>query len=392
MIIVADPDRRFRSLVAEQLGGSETIVDCSRLARVEEVLAQQPGVAPVVLLGPNLPAAPALALAERTQASSPEVSFVLVVNVLTTDLLQAALHAGVRDVLPGSFDLKQLLNAVERAKSLSEHIRARGNGSPGEAPPGARTITVFSSKGGCGKSFVASNLAVLLAERTKQPVALVDLDLDCGDLAVMLQLSPARTIYDAAQNLDRLDAEALQGYLTPHGSRVSLLGAPLEPGLVETISGDAVRAILRLLKESFRYIVIDSPDSFSDHVLAALDESDGCVLVTSMDVPSIKNLKLSLQTLQVLGYERDRVRLVLNRADSKVGLHIHEVEKVIGTHVDVAIPSSRDVPLSINRGVPLAIDNPKSPAVAEVGKILAAFDVQTEAAPVAGRLHLGRRK
>jgi pilus assembly protein CpaE len=124
------------------------------------------------------------------------------------------------------------------------------------------------------------------------------------------------------------------------------------------------------MKESFKWVVIDSPPSFTDHVLAALDQSDECVLMTSMDVPSIKNMKLSLQTLQLLGFGRDRIRLVLNRADSKVGLTVQAVEKTLGTTVDVSIPSSRDVSVSINRGTPLVIDNPKSPVVASIYKML----------------------
>ena len=148
------------------------------------------------------------------------------------------------------------------------------------------------------------------------------------------------------------------------------MAAPLEPGLSETISADAVAQILRLLRESFNYVVVDSPPSFTDHVLAALDQSDECVLMTSMDVPSIKNMKLSLQTLQLLGFGRDRIRLVLNRADSKVGLTVQAVEKTLGTTIDVSIPSSRDVSISINRGTPLVIDNPKSPVVASIARLL----------------------
>src|SRR5437016_5999619 len=133
------------------------------------------------------------------------------------------------------------------------------------------------------------------------------------------------------------------------------------------------------MKESFKWVVIDSPPSFTDHVLAALDQSDECVLMTSMDVPSIKNLKLSLQTLELLGFGRDRIRLVLNRADSKVGLRVQEVEKTLGTRIDVSIPSSREVPLSINRGTPLILEDPKSPVIAGIMKLV---DIIGATAPV----------
>jgi pilus assembly protein CpaE len=208
----------------------------------------------------------------------------------------------------------------------------------------------------------------------------------------MLQLFPARTIYDAAQNLDRLDAEALRGYLTPHRQGVYLLAAPLEPGLSETITADQVQRIMKMLKQTFTYVIVDSPPSFTDHVLGALDESDECVLVTSMDVPSIKNLKLALQTLELLGFGRDRIRLVLNRADSKVGLRVQEVEKTLGTSVDVAIPSSREVPLSINRGTPLVTEDPKSPVVASIGKLVDTIGTPAspKVKPAGGRRLFGR--
>jgi pilus assembly protein CpaE len=398
MIIVADPDRQFHSRVAEQLRRRDEVLEADGVPEIERIVAQRRGQIGVILLGPGLPSGDAFKVAEGLQVTASEISVVLVVETLTAEVLQAAMRAGVRDVLPASFSPQQLVDAVVRAEMLSKQIRERGGAGP-EAEKEAtdhKVITVFSSKGGCGKSFVSSNLAVLLASRTGAEIAMVDLDLQFGDLAIMLQLFPARTIYDAAQNLERLDAQALRGYLTPHRSKVFLLAAPLEPGLSETISAEAVKVILQMLKSVFRYVVVDSPPSFTDHVLGALDESDECVLITSMDVPSIKNLKLSLQTLELLGFGRNRIRLILNRADSKVGLRVQEVEKTLGTTVDVAIPSSREVPLSINRGTPLVIDDPKSPVVASLVKLVDAVigspPAASAAAAPAHRFRFGRSK
>ncbi|MGH9198727.1 MAG: AAA family ATPase, partial [Acidimicrobiia bacterium] len=166
-----------------------------------------------------------------------------------------------------------------------------------------------------------------------------------------------------------LDADELRGYMTRHSSGVKVLAAPFEPQLAETISGGAVQRILRVLRDSFPYVVVDGPASLNEHVLAALDETDECILMTSLDVPSIKNVKVSLQTLEQLGIGRNRIRLVMNRADSKVGLNLSEVEKSLGTHIDVAVPSSRDVPLSVNQGTPLAIQNKRSPVIGAVAKL-----------------------
>jgi len=382
LIILVDPDARFQARVSEQLGrgGDLTVVD--NLGRLESAMVRA-GRVDALILGPNLSTEDAFNTARRLQTSAADVSVLLISQSLSAEVLQRALRNGVRDVLPSSFTASQLTEAVSRAESLAAEIRgAVAAGTAVAASDSASTrdhkvITVFSSKGGCGKSFVASNLAVLIAQETGDDVAMVDLDLQFGDLAIMLQLFPARTIFDAAQSLDRLDAEAVRGYLTPHRSKVFLLAAPLEPGLSETISADAVARIIKLLKESYKWVVIDSPPSFTDHVLAALDQSDECVLMTSMDVPSIKNMKLSLQTLQLLGFGRERIRLVLNRADSKVGLTVQAVEKTLGTTVDISIPSSRDVSVSINRGTPLVIDNPKSPVVASIHKMLEIIGAQS---------------
>ena len=371
MIVLADSDPRFQVRVKEHVDRGDDLVVVDNAPQLEKVMHDRAGRVDVVILGPNIGLEEALGVASRIQMTAQQVSVLLVSNAVTTEITLQALRSGVRDVLPAAFTSAQLRDAIGRAKGISQQIRGASVQAPvSTKPTDHRVITVFSSKGGCGKSFVSSNLAVALAQRSGQEVAMVDLDLQFGDLAIMLQLFPARTIFDAAQSLDRLDAEALKGYLTPHRAKVHLLAAPLEPGLSETISADAVAKILRLLKDSFKYVVVDSPPSFTDHVLAALDESDECVLMTSMDVPSIKNMKLSLQTLQLLGFGRDRIRLVLNRADSKVGLTVQAVEKTLGTTVDVSIPSSRDVSVSINRGAPLVIDNPKSPVVASIMRLL----------------------
>lgn len=377
MIILADSDPRFQTRVSEHIARSkDELVIVDNMAQLDQALKQHQGRVNVVILGPNLGLNESFGVARRLESTARDIYVLLIAHALTADVLQQALRSGVRDVLPAAFTGAQLVEAVARGEARAAQIRgaqvdaATQALAPARAATDHKVITVFSSKGGCGKTFIASNLAVALAMRTTDEVALVDLDLQFGDLAIMLQLFPARTIFDAVQNLDRLDQEAIRGYLTPHRMNVFLLAAPLEPGLAETISADAVAKIIRLLKESFKYVVIDSPPSFTDHVLAALDESDECVLMTSMDVPSIKNMKISLQTLNLLGFGRDRIRLVLNRADSKVGLTVQAVEKTLQTTVDVSIPSSRDVSVSINRGTPLVIDNPKSPVVSSVMRLL----------------------
>jgi pilus assembly protein CpaE len=385
MIILADPDRRFQARVADSVGRTDDFTVVDSVLLLDKQIHDKAGQVSVVILGPNLGMEESLDVSRRIQTAMSDISVILVANALTPDVLQQAIRSGVRDVLPAAFTGAQLVDAISRAESLAMQLRGRVGATPaGPDMPDVtdhKVITVFSSKGGCGKSFVSSNLAVALAQKTGESVAMIDLDLQFGDLAIMLQLFPARTIYDAAQNLDRLDAEAVKGYLTPHRGQVWLLAAPLEPGLSETISAESVAKIIRLLKTIYKYVIVDTPPSFTDHVLAALDESDESVLITSMDVPSIKNLKLSLQTLELLGFGRDRIRLILNRADSKVGLRVQEVEKTLGTRIDVSIPSSREVPLSINRGTPLILEDPKSPVVASIMKLVEIIGAASSLSP-----------
>ena len=149
--------------------------------------------------------------------------------------------------------------------------------------------------------------------------------------------------------------------LTPHSPGLMALVAPVEPGIADSITIATIVRVLTVLKKNFTYVVVDSPPAFTDHVLAAFDESDVIALLTTLDIPALKNLKLSLEALDLLNYPRDRWRVVLNRADSKVGLVLSEVEKTLRQPIAAQIPSSRSVPASINRGVPIVLDEPSHP-------------------------------
>jgi pilus assembly protein CpaE len=395
LIVIADSDREFRARVIEQ-AGRDDVIEARRMSDVEKIVAERRTEVRVVLLGPSFATSTGLALAAKFQVEAPEIGVIIAAKTVTADLLRSALHAGARDVLPYSFTPEQLAAAVARADSVARHMRENISPVIDLTDARHRVVTVHSSKGGVGKSFVASNLAVLLAQRGND-VVLVDLDLQSGDLALMLQLHPRRTLYDATRESERLDEAEVRGYLTRHpASGLSLLAAPTEPGLAETITAESVQSVLRVLKSAFQYVVIDTPPLFTDHVLAAIDETDVLVSVTAMDVPSIKNLRVSLQTFELLGVRPERMALVLNRADSKVGLSVGEVEKALRATVDVCIPSSRDVPLSVNRGNPIALDAPKSAVTSALTKIAELVDEVGKLPPprrsIASKLGVGRKR
>lgn len=370
MILVVEPDQGRRERLRAALAATGETGEAATLADLRHRSDGGSHRTEVVVLGPGVDLNAGLQTTAELAADGPGApAVVLVVERLSEETLRRGMRAGARDMLQAPVDDGELLNTVERARALVR--RARGSGPSGEARRG-RVVTVFSTKGGCGKSVVASNLAVLLRQETEREVSLVDLDLQSGDLAIMLQLLPGWSIYDAALKHDRLDEEALRGYLTPHSSGISLLAAPTDPALAESVSPEAVHRILHLLSGMFPHVVVDGPAFFTDQVLAALDESDECVLVGSMDVPSIKNLKLAIETLDALGFARQHLRVVLNRADSKVGLRVQDVERSIGCRVDVAVPSSRDAPLSVNQGTPLALGRRRSGVTAALSELAAA--------------------
>lgn len=364
VIVLGDPDEAFRATTAQALvpNNGRQVAQFAQLSDLRDYVAEHAADVEVVVLGPHLFQSQALDAAEGIRARSPEVSVVLLTEHLNPSILQGALRTGVRDVLGAPFDAEALRDSVERAEAASRQFRERSAPARREAGNG-KVLTVFSTKGGCGKSFVATNFAVLLAQQTGEPVALVDLDLASGDLAIMLGLDPAWNFHDLITHGGEIDRESVSRYLTPYDGKVWLLAAPTDPTVADGISGPAVRATLAALRQSFRHVVVDAPSSFNDHLLAALDETEECLLIATLDVPSVKAWKLALQTLAQLGMPRSRIGLILNRADSKVGLSPAEVTSAMGTSIDVSLPSTRDVPLSINEGTPLAVGQPKAPVV-----------------------------
>jgi pilus assembly protein CpaE len=314
-----------------------------------------------IVVGPTVPLGEALKLAESMRVNRTSLGVVLVRHQVDAALLNHALRAGVREVVP-THDAGAIRSAVRHSSDLATALRDAGGGSGSAVPsstPRGHVLTVFSAKGGCGKTTLATNLAAALADRGRHEVCLVDLDLAFGDVAIALQLFPARTIADAVPLARSLDYTAVQALLTPHSPGLSTLVAPLEPGTADTIPATLVAKVLELLRAQFEYVVIDTPPAFDDQVLAAFDVSDVIALIATLDVPALKNLKVTLETMELLNYPRDKWRVVLNRADSKVGLSMNEVEKSLRTSIALQIPSSRDVPAAINRGVPIVLDDPK---------------------------------
>ncbi len=358
-VAVIDDDQATRSRLAMQLGNGTVA-----FGSIGELASSLTGAPVVAVLGPSFAANEELVSAEQLLAARREVGAIMVTDELSTDMLQRALRAGVKDVLQAPVETAQFDAAVQRV--ASGLVAAPAAASPaddmalGDGELG-RVIMVFSTKGGSGKSVIASNLAVLLAERSDKPVVLVDADLQFGDVAVMLKLAPQHTIVDAVSALDRLDAQLLKQLLTPHDPEgLLVLPAPLEPAFADQIGADEMVRIVETLRSFAGYVVIDTPAYFNDVVLGLIEVSDDVLLVAGMDIPNIKNVKIGLQTLRLLNTPMEKLRLILNRANSKVRLDVSEVERTLGVQADALIPSDIVVPQSVNRGEPVVSAAPKS--------------------------------
>jgi pilus assembly protein CpaE len=358
MTALVDLDPAIAETLNAALGGDSTLLpSVDALRRHLEVHPAED----TVVLGPTVDQSAALALAQSTRVGRPGTAVILVRRRVDTSVLSDALRAGIFEVIDER-DLAALSTAVGRARDLSRQLReSTGGTAAGGGGSRGKLVTVFSAKGGCGKTTLATNLAAALADKGRREVCLIDLDLAFGDVAIALQLFPAHTIADAVPLADNLDPSAVTSLLTPHSPGLTTLVAPIEPGTAESIPATLVASLLELLKQRFDFVVVDTPPAFDDHVLAAFDQSDVVALLATLDIPALKNLKLTLETLDLLNYPRERWRLVLNRADSKVGLALSEVEKTLKAPITAQIPSSRDVPASINRGVPIVLDDPKHP-------------------------------
>jgi pilus assembly protein CpaE len=379
-LLVVEADPAVRSRLVMQLG--EHAIPLETLMGAEE----RYGAAPFMLvLGPSCSRSADLGGAENLLARRVDVGAILIAEDLSTDLFQRAMRLGIRDVLGAPVDTGQLNEAVGRVgQTLVAGPRPAATGGPGlEGDSGerGRVITVFSTKGGAGKSVMATNLGVLLAQRAEGTVALVDADLQFGDIAVMLKLAPQHTIVDAVGSFDRLDVGFLETLLSTHPQTgLKVLPAPLEPAFADQIGADQMVKIIRLLRSFCDFVVIDTPAYFNEVVLGLIEESDDVVLVAGMDIPNIKNVKIGLQTLRLLNTPMSKIHLVLNRANSKVKLEVSEVERTLQVKAEALIPSDVVVPQSVNKGMPVVLDAPKSAIAKALEQVADLFAPATEPA------------
>ena len=297
----------------------------------------------------TFPAGEVAAIREQTRAP-----IVVVTADEATPFLEAALDSDVEDILLLPQLVENVVFTIKKASHAKRVVSAVSR------PKIGRVITVFSPKGGTGKTVTATNLATALAKYEQKRTLLIDLDLQFGDASIVMGLEPEKTIFDLVVAPGELDFEKLAGYTTKHPCGLDVLPAPLRPEDAELVTESKITRLLEVARECYDTIVVDTSPFFHGPMLATLDRTDELIVLIGLDVPTLKNVRLALQTLELLSFPSHRARFVLNRSNSKVGLSKKEIEAALKVEIANEIPSERVVPISVNRGNPAVLAEPGS--------------------------------
>ena len=310
----------------------------------------------------------ALSFIDGVSRHYPERPVVVLHRNGPTAFVGKAFAAGAEDVvqLPASngqpaSPAARERSAAEVGSAVEKAVARRRRASAAPKSSTARMATILGPKGGAGKTLVTCNTAMCMAEAGKR-VVVVDLDLQFGDVALALGIMPGKTIYDLAVSGGSLDVEKLGAYLVDHPSGAQLLAAPARPDQAATVTPEFLRELFDVLRGYADWVIVDTPPGFTPEVIAAVDVSTDICMVGMLDSLSLKNTKLGLETLELMGVEQARVKLVLNRAHSRVGIREQDVKAITGRSPDVLVPSNRDIPRAVNEAVPIVVSQPRSDA------------------------------
>jgi pilus assembly protein CpaE len=329
---------------------------------LDEVLGATPDI---VVFGPELTTESVLELAAELDRRHPELEVVLLTEP-SPKLWERAARSGVREIISPAADGDELRNAMARTIATVD-ARRHARIAPPAGEPHRAVVVVHSPKGGSGKTMIASNIATTLAVECPGEVVLVDLDLQYGDMATALGIEPSYTIADATANVD-LTPTTLKTLLSKHRSGLYALCAPSRPDESDVITGDDVSAVLALLQAAFRYVVVDTAGGRDARAVAAMEEATDVVLVCSMDVSSVRAARKGLASMDASPAVARHI--VLNRANSRVGLELRDIEATLGASVDVQVSSSRSIPLHMNCGTPVVLAEPSSSVARELQEIV----------------------
>ncbi len=315
----------------------------------------------VALVGVEEPVARGLQTVEALSASYPNLPIVVYSSLADGASVRRAMLAGARDYLTQPLDAETVISSIRMVLDQEEHRQRRLTGEvPQMTTAGGTVITVFGAKGGIGKTTIATNLATALVRETGQTVALVDMDTRFGDVAIMMDVPVDRNIADLTRRLDHVDRSTIKEYLVPHSSGVAILPAPSHPGDWNVVSPDHIEQIVRLLAQTHDFVILDTPGTFNEMVAAALEMATVVLLVTSMDVASIKDTVLALNMLRSWSFPREKVKLAINHANVANSVKEKDVVRTLEYEVFWQIPYDEAVTKSTQLGQPIVLTKPNS--------------------------------
>ncbi|WP_418791038.1 response regulator [Phosphitispora sp. TUW77] len=385
-ILIVDDVTETRENIKRLLYFEKDMMIVGEAADGEEAIKQTGKLNPdILLMDINMPAMDGITATEEISLKYPRAAIIIMSVQGEQEYLKKAMVAGAREYMVKPFSTDELVNTIRKVYELEQKRRIQ-LAEPSiirDLQRDPQIITVFSTKGGVGRTTVAVNLAISLAEQTRKKVAIIDLDLQFGDVAIMLNVVPKRTITELIQDIGQMDSDLMDSYLVTHPTGVRVLPCPTRPEYSELITGSHVEKILGILKQTYDYIVVDTPSFFHETTLSALDLSHQIMLLVSLDLPTIKNVKLGLEVLDSL-HLKGKVKLILNRSSSDIGIKCEDMEESIGLQVAAHVPSDgRTVIGSVNKGNPFVISNPGtkiSESIGELARMVMQGEVQLQKA------------
>jgi pilus assembly protein CpaE len=396
-VLIVDDIPETRDHLSKLLGFEGDIDVVGAAASGAEALRLAASLKPdVVLMDINMPDMDGIATTEQLSRDNPTTSIIMMSVQGEADYLRRSMLAGAREFLVKPFSSDELTASIRgvfnREREKQSRIVAAGPTGGGstavaqtESGEPGQVVAVFSPKGGVGRTTVAVNLAVAAATELGKKVVLVDASFQFGDVGVLLNLNPKnKSIADLAPELDQPghEVESIDTFVINHSAGIRVLLAPPSPEMAELIKPDGVRRVIEALRMTHDLVVVDCTAFFNDTTLAILDAADTILTMLSLEITSIKNMRLFLEVADQLGYEGGKVRLVLNRADSALGIRVTDVEHSIGRKVDETIVSDgRSVVYALNRGVPFFLSNREAQVSQDILRLARA--VAGERSPVA---------
>ena len=358
----------------------------------------------VILMDINMPDMDGITATEVIANTVPESPIIMMSVQGEQDYLRRSMLAGAREFLVKPFSADELVNAIRHVHELEKvkRVRYAQAGAPASGGPvvqnplgreRGRIYSFFSPKGGVGRTTISTNLAVALHQSTGKPVVLVDGSLPFGDIAVILNMSPkAKTIADLVGAFDNADAETIESVLVPHSTGIKVLLAPPNPEAAELITAANMKQVLEVLREHYAFVVVDTWPSFQEVVLTMLDVADVILTLMTLEITSLKNVRVFMDVVEKLGYDKDKVQLVANRNDSSGGIKPSDVEASLGRKIPHTIVSDgRTLVLAVNRGVPFVISHRDSQVSKDIFALAEKLSSQAEGVEASEAQRAGQR-